>query len=73
MKTMGVDPAYGSSSFAICITELIDVEINVLFADEYPKADFNQMIILTLNLIKKFRMNFNSGDRIYIDGQTPHS
>ena len=41
------------------------------FADEYPKADFNQMIILTLNLIKKFRMNFNSGDGIYIDGANP--
>jgi hypothetical protein len=35
-KSIGLDPGFGSSAFGICITELVDGMINVLYADEFP-------------------------------------
>ena len=43
-KSVGLDPGFGSSSFGVCITELVDGMVNILHAEEYPRADFNQMI-----------------------------
>jgi hypothetical protein len=34
-KSMGLDPSFGSSAFGICITELVDECINVIFSEEY--------------------------------------
>ena len=44
---MSLDPGFGSSTFGVCITDLVDGAINVLHAEEYPKPDFNQMIQTT--------------------------
>ena len=70
-KSMGLDPSWGSSSFGVCITELRDGLVNVLEADEYPRADFNQMLDLTVELINKYDMSFDSGARIFVDGANP--
>ena len=32
---MGIDPGYGSSSFGIVITQLVDAQLQVLYADEF--------------------------------------
>ncbi|MGH9983809.1 MAG: hypothetical protein ACRD8W_07630, partial [Nitrososphaeraceae archaeon] len=42
-KSVGLDPGFGSSAFGVCITELIDGQVNVLHAEEYPRPDFNEM------------------------------
>ena len=33
-KSVGLDPGFGSSAFGVCITELVDGQVNVLRADE---------------------------------------
>ena len=38
-KYVGLDPSFGSPSFGVCITELIDGHINVLQAGEYSRPD----------------------------------
>jgi hypothetical protein len=38
---MGIDPAYGSSSFGILVTQFVDGQVQVLHAEEYKRPDFN--------------------------------
>jgi hypothetical protein len=40
-KSVGLDPGFGSSAFGICITELVDGIVNVVYAEEFPRPDFN--------------------------------
>ena len=44
--SVGVDPSYGSSNFAITATRLINGKIQVIISEEYSRdaADFNSMI-----------------------------
>jgi hypothetical protein len=51
--SMGVDPGYGSSSFGIVITQLVDSQLQVLYANEFQKPDFNDMLKVTMGLVKK--------------------
>ncbi|CAN5346476.1 hypothetical protein BH18THE2_BH18THE2_30320 [soil metagenome] len=41
---MGIDPAYGSSAFDIVITQFVDGQVQILFADEYKRPDFNEKL-----------------------------
>jgi hypothetical protein len=34
-KSMGIDPAYGSSAFGIVVTQWVDNHIQILHAEEY--------------------------------------
>lgn len=43
-KPVGLNPGFGSSTFGVCITELVNGIVNVLHAEEYARPDFNQMI-----------------------------
>jgi hypothetical protein len=36
-RSMGIDSAYGPSSFGIVITQLLDNEVQVLYADEFQR------------------------------------
>lgn len=70
-KSGGLDPGFGSSAFGVCITELVDGMVNVLHADEYHRADFNEMIDTTLSLIEKYDITFQNRCRIFVDGANP--
>jgi hypothetical protein len=70
-KSVGLDPGFGSSAFGVCITELIDGQVNVLHAEEYPRPDFNQMIELTIDLLVKYDISFDNRCRIFVDGANP--
>ena len=39
IKSMGVDPGFGSSAFGIVVTRLVNEKIQIIFADEY-RASF---------------------------------
>lgn len=67
-KSVGLDPGFGSSDFGVCITELIDGQVNVLHAEEYPRPDFNQMIETTIDLHLKYNISFDNRCRIFVDG-----
>jgi hypothetical protein len=70
-KAMGIDPGFGSSSFAIVITEWILNQINVLYAEEFDKADFNAMLNKTLNLTQQYGITKQNSCQIFVDGSNP--
>ena len=43
-KSMGIDPAWGSSAFGIVITRFVDRKVQILYADQFERPDFNEMI-----------------------------
>jgi Terminase RNaseH-like domain len=65
-RAMGIDPAYGSSSFGIVITQLTDSQVQVLYADEYQRPDFNDMLNVVIELIGKYQVQ-----KVYIDAANP--
>jgi hypothetical protein len=70
-KSVGLDPGFGSSAFGVCITELIDGQVHVLHAEEYPRPDFNEMIQRTIDLLLKYDITFEGRSRIFVDGANP--
>jgi hypothetical protein len=65
-KSMGIDPAYGSSAFGIVVTQWIDNHIQILYAEEHHRPDYNEMLSLVYGLISKYQV-----DKVYIDGANP--
>ena len=58
-KSMGIDPAYGSSSFGIVVTQFVDGQVQILHAEEYKRPDFNEMLEKAWNLIVKYTVQKN--------------
>jgi hypothetical protein len=65
-KCMGIDPAYGSSSFGIVVTQFVDSQVQILHAQEYKRPDFNEMLSQVWDLLVKHGVQ-----KIYIDGANP--
>jgi hypothetical protein len=63
---MGIDPAYGSSAFAIVVTQWVDNHIQILYADEHHRPDYNEMLSLVYSLMSKYNI-----DSCYVDGANP--
>jgi hypothetical protein len=55
-RSMGIDPAYGSSAFGIVVTEWIDGIVQI----------YNEMLSLVYGLMSKYQV-----DSTYIDGANP--
>jgi hypothetical protein len=51
---MGLDAAWGSSNFGIVITQLVDGIVQVLYAEEFAKAEHSDMGSKVLTLIRKY-------------------
>jgi hypothetical protein len=65
-KSMGIDPAWGSSAFGIVVTQFVDGICQVLHAEEYKRPDYNEMLSIVWTLIRKYDVH-----KIYIDGANP--
>jgi hypothetical protein len=65
-KSMGIDPAYGSSAFGIVVTQWDDGIVQILHADEYQRPDYNEMLSTVYGLISRYDI-----DKLYIDGANP--
>ena len=52
---MGVDPGFGSSAFGIVVTRLVNGKIQIIFADEYERPDYNEMINKIFGLVRRIR------------------
>jgi hypothetical protein len=64
---MGIDPGWGSSPFGICITQFVNSnEIQILYADEFERPDYNVMLSKVCELIQNYNPN-----KILIDGANP--
>jgi hypothetical protein len=66
-KSIGIDPAFGSSEFAICATQLVDGKIQVIYADSYNRADFSDMIEEVWDL----KQRCGHVSNIYCDASNP--
>jgi len=64
--SMGVDPGFGSSHFGITILQLEDNILKVLYAKEYARPSYEQMISLIEQLRYQYKPN-----KIYVDGAKP--
>jgi hypothetical protein len=42
--SLGCDPGFGSSSFGVCVLEYSDSIIKVVYADEFERSSFNDMV-----------------------------
>lgn len=65
-KSMGIDPAWGSSAFGIVVTQWVDNTIQIIYAEEYQKPDYNEMLDIAQSLISKYMIS-----KIFIDGANP--
>jgi hypothetical protein len=65
-RSMGIDPAYGSSAFGIVVTEWADGIVQILYAEEYHRPDYNEMLSVVYELMSKYQI-----DKVYIDGANP--
>ncbi|MDQ3903755.1 MAG: hypothetical protein M3247_08970 [Thermoproteota archaeon] len=64
--SMGIDPAYGSSAFGIVVTQWEDNHIQILYAEEHHRPDYNEMLSTVYGLMSKYQV-----DKVYIDGANP--
>jgi hypothetical protein len=62
-RSMGIDPAYGSSAFGIVVTQWVDHIVQILYAEEYHRPDYNEMLSVVYGLMSKYDV-----DKVYIDG-----
>jgi hypothetical protein len=65
-RSMGIDPAYGSSAFDIVVTQFVDNHVQILHAEEYHRPDYNEMLSTVYSLMSKYNV-----DQVYIDGANP--
>jgi hypothetical protein len=65
-RSMGIDPAYGSSAFGIVVTEWVDGIVQIMHAEEYHRPDYNEMLSVVYGLMSKYQI-----DKVYIDGANP--
>jgi hypothetical protein len=49
-RSMGIDPAYGSSAFGIVVTQWVDGIVQILYAEEYHRPDYNEMLSTVYSL-----------------------
>jgi hypothetical protein len=45
-RSIGLKPGFSSSNYGVCKTKLVNKIVNVLFAEEYPRQDSNQIITM---------------------------
>ena len=67
-KSLGVDPGFGSSAFGVVVTQSSDKQIQILEAEEYYRPDFNQMLGIVWDILKKYGRTIS---KIYVDGANP--
>jgi hypothetical protein len=66
-KSFGVDAGFGSSNFAIVVTQFVDGKIQVIFAEEYERPNFQAMI----NRIWEIKQKCGYISNIYCDAANP--
>jgi len=63
---MGIDPGFGSSKFGFCILMLEDDIIKVVYAKEFERPSYEDMLSLAVQLRGQYKPQ-----KIYVDGAKP--
>ena len=66
-QSMGIDPGFGSSPFGICIIQFSDGILQVLYADEFERPRYEDMITKVADLYQAFTNIKN----IFVDAANP--
>jgi hypothetical protein len=66
-KSIGLDPSFGSSSFRVVATQLVDGKIQVIHAEEYARPNFSDMI----NVVWKLKQQCGHVTNIFCDAANP--
>ena len=66
-KSIGIDPGFGSSKFAIVVTQYVDGKIQVIHAEEYDRPNFAAMI----NTIWQLKQKCGYISNIHVDAANP--
>lgn len=64
--SLGIDPGYGSSNFGICLTQIRENKVYVIYALEYERPSFVRMADYVANVMRAF-----ANIRCYIDASEP--
>lgn len=70
-KVISIDPGYGSSKFAICVSQFVDGRIQITYAQEFERPDPIVMERLILDLTRDyslFSISQQQNGQIIIDG-----
>jgi len=62
-RALSIDPGFGSSKFAMVITELINGIIIVVYAKAFEKPDYQEAIDVAFNLMREYKIN-----KVFVDG-----
>ena len=65
-KSMGIDPGWGSSPFGIVVTQFVNKTIQIVFAEEYERPDFEEMVRKVSSMLHKYKIT-----NVYVDGSNP--
>lgn len=65
-RVIGIDPAYGSSEFAIVITELQQGKKTVIYAESFQRASYLEIVEKVAELGKRFKTK-----KCFIDSSDP--
>lgn len=63
VRTMGVDPGFGSSSFALVVNQLVDGKCEIIYADEVDRGRPEECINLVERLVQEWHIH-----KVLIDG-----
>lgn len=66
IHSLGIDPAFGSSKFAFVLSRLQDGKVQIVKAEEYEKADINDMLTKAIEFVTTYGI-----DKVYVDGSNP--
>jgi hypothetical protein len=66
-KSMGIDPGFGSSPFGIVIIQFSDGVLQVLYADEFERPRYKDMI----NKVADLYNAFTNIKNIFVDASSP--
>jgi hypothetical protein len=75
-RVLGLDPGFGSSAFGICLVQVANGRIEVLLADDYTRARYEDMVNLIMDLIRGLNrrnidQDYLDNCKIYIDASNP--
>lgn len=66
-KAMGIDPGFGSSNFGIVIAQRMDGMVQVIYAEEFERPDYNEIVDVVFQLLDQYDIV----NRVYVDGSFP--
>jgi hypothetical protein len=63
LRSLGIDPGYGSSPFGIVVNEYIDGKIRVLYSEDFPRPDYNIILEKVYELYRTYNPS-----KVMVDG-----